>query len=404
MLLTQLYSDLKSRFGVGGKRARAPGSRRSRTAFAVERLERREVPAAAGFSGQVKAISAPRTVEVHKLEDSSAAKFFAEKQNVVLGSSLTVDVSAVGTYSQEAGFRPANILAGTRVNSFYLHADRVGQPAAFVFARGSITFNEPILGVQATQAGLNQSDLLGAAGTVYPKVGREVDGNDRQNPDTFSISSDRRTLTFAFQTSTNSDDVRIITASSPLGAADVGQAFLKAPGVTTGERTLAISAPPTVEPNRLENARYGMVFAEKAGVALAAKLSVDAAAPGEYNMKTAMKPATIAAGTRVNSYYLHVDRVGSPTAFDVITGSLTFDAPILGVIATEGKLVSSDVLGATGTAYPWSRRTLDRNAPANLDRFWISSDMKTLRYDMQTSIACDSLRIVTGVPTAGATS
>ena len=395
MQLAQVFSVLKLRFSGGGRGVRVRDARDPRKAFGVEHLERRDVPAATGFLGQVKLITAPRTVEVHKLEDNSAAKFFSEKQNAVLAASLTVDVSSVGTYSQEAGYKPANILAGTKVNSYYLHADRVGQPAAFVFARGSITFSEPILGVQATQAGLNQSDFLGATGTLYPKVGREVDGQDSRNRDTFSISSDRRTITFAFQTSNNSDDVRIITATSPLSDVNVKSVYLKATGVTTGDRTLAIIAPPTVEPNRLENARYGMLFAEKKGVSLAASLRVDATVPGEYNMKTVMKPATVAAGTKVNSYYLHVDRVASPAAFDVITGSLTFDTPILGVIAAEGNLIRSDFLGDSRTTYPTSRRILDRNTPSNLDRFWISADMKTLRYEMQTSTACDSLRIIT---------
>jgi len=402
MRFAQMFSDLKLRISGARKRARTPDLRDSRAAFGVEHLERRDVPAVTGFAGQVQLIAAPGTVEVHRLEHNSAAKFFAEKQNVVLGASLTVDVSSVGTYSQEAGFRPANILAGTKVNSYYLHADRVGQPAAFVFARGSITFNEPILGVQTTQAGLNQSDFLGATGTRYPKVGREIDGRDSRNPDTFSISSDRRTITFAFQTSNNSDDVRIITATSRLSDADVNRVFLRASGVTAGDRTLTIIAPPTVEPNRLENARYAMLFAEKAGVSLAANLSVDAAVSGVYNMKTIMNPATLAAGTKVNSYYLHVDRVASPTNFDVITGFLTFDAPILGVIAAEGNLIKSDFLGASSTLYPSARRTLDRNTPNNLDRFWISADMKTLRYEMQTSIACDSLRIITRASTSGA--
>jgi hypothetical protein len=395
MRLAQVFSVLKLRCSGGGKGFRGPDARDSRKAFGVEHLERRDVPAATGLLGQVQLITAPRTVEVHKLEDNSAAKFFSEKKNVVLAASLTVDVSSVGTYSQEAGYKPANILAGTKVNSYYLHADRVGQPAAFLFARGSITFSEPILGVQATQAGLNQSDFLGVTGTRYPKVGREIDGQDSRNRDTFSISSDRRTITFAFQTSNNSDDVRIITATSPLSDANVKSVYLKATGVTTGDRTLAIIAPPTVEPNRLENARYGMLFAEKKGVSLAASLRVDATVPGEYNMKTVMKPATVAAGTKVNSYYLHVDRVASPMAFDVITGSLTFDTPILGVIAAEGNLIRSDFLGDSRTTYPTSRRTLDRNVPRNLDRFWISADMKTLRYEMQTSTACDSLRIIT---------
>ena len=74
---------------------------------------------------------------------------------------------------------------------------------------------------------------------------------------------------------------------------------------------------------------------------------------------------TIAAGTTVNSYFLHADPVGTSTdSSDVmsITGTITFDAPILGLIwsgvscnncpVSNMYLDSSDYLGATGTSYP----------------------------------------------------
>ena len=250
-----------------------------------------------------------------------------------------------------------------------------------------------------TQAGLNQSDFLGAKNTTYPSVGRVADATDMINPDWFSISDDRKTITFDFQTSTHSDDIRIITATTSLSNVEVNKVFVKAAEANTHNRTLAINAPKTVEVNKLENANYAMFFAEKAGVTLASGLNVDASVPGEYDLKTGMSQATIMAGTRVNSYYLHVDRVGSPTTFDRVSGSVTFETPILGVIASAGKLNTSDALGADGTFYPKIGRKLDAGAPENLDRFWISADMKTLRYELQTSTASDDLRIITGVKT-----
>ena len=394
-----LVSEISSLFQVARKSKKQKNGFGSLEMLGVENLEAREVPAANGFTGQVAIINAPKTVEVNKLEDNNYAKLFAEQTNTTLSSQLTVDASKVGSYSHESSFRPANILEGTKVNSYYLHADRVGSPATFQHARGSITFNEPILGVVTTQGNLNLSDVLGSKNTVYSKAGRNIDGTDMINPDWFSISEDRKTITFDFQTSTASDDVRIITAATPLSNVEVEKVFLKAPEATTHHRTLAINAPKTVEVNKLENANYAMFFAEKTGVTLGTNLKVDASSAGVYDLKSSLTPATILAGTRVNSYYLHADRVGTPTVFDKVSGSVTFETPILGVIATKDNMNVSDSLGADGTVYSKSGRYLDIGAPNNLDKFWISADMKTLRYELQTSTACDDLRIITGVAT-----
>lgn len=402
-----LVSEVKSIFSVAGKSKKRRSTFGSMELLGVENLEAREVPSASGFSGQVAVISAPTTVAVGKLEDNKNAKFFSEQSNITLTNQVTVDASRVGTYSAlgvggstlESTFKPATILAGTKVNSYYLHADKVGALTTFNQYKGSISFSESILGVVTTRNNLNASDRLGSITTLYPKSGRELDATDTVNRDSFTISQDRKTLSFTLLTANYSDDIRIITSATPLSDLEINNVFLKAPEATTNNRTLAISAPATVEVNKLENADYAMFFAEKTDVTLKTNLKVDASVAGVYDLKSNLTPTTILAGTRVNSYYLHVDRVGSPTVFDKVSGSVTFDTPILGVIATKDNLNISDSLGASGTVYSKTGRTLDAGGPNNLDKFWISADMKTLRYELQTSTAADDLRIITGVQT-----
>lgn len=117
---------------------------------------------------------------------------------------------ASGTYTTVGGLTPGLISMGTRIDSYYLHADRVGTPAAFLGFSGSIEFDTDILGVAAQLSVLDGTRFLGAAGTNYVGIG----GLELSNQDRFTISADRRTLTFAFSISSGSDDLRIITAAT----------------------------------------------------------------------------------------------------------------------------------------------------------------------------------------------
>lgn len=389
--LSRFVAEIKSIFKVCGDSQRP---QKALQLVGLESLEPREVLTISGFAGQVAVINAPTTVEVNKLEDNKYAKIYGEQQNVTLNAPVTVDAFRVGKYSDPLSLRPATILAGTKVNSYYLHADRVGAPTTAIRFAGSVSFNEPVIGIVSTNAYMNESDSLGSKGTIYPKNGRVID-----SPDWFTISDDRKTVTFDFRASVASDDIRIITATTPMTNADVNNLFFKVPDATTYGTTLAVKPPATIEVNKFENASYAVVFAEKTGLTLANSLQVDATAPGEYNLKSALTPATIMAGTKINSYYLHTDRDGTPTTFKKVVGSVTFDYPILGVIGSKDNMISSDILGATGTVYPKVGRFLESLAPANMDKFWISEDRKTLRYELQTNTASDDLRIITGVPT-----
>ncbi len=356
----------------------------------IESLEAREVLASSFLSGQVAAIIAPMTVEVNKLEDRNNAKFFAEKSGVTLSSTLAVDASAPGNYFVSTDFTPATILAGTKINSYYLHADVIGTPTVAKHMIGSITFDLPILGIASTNANLNSSDVVGSNSTVYPKAGRATNPGS----DFFSISADRKTITFDLQTAPVSDDLRIITSAIPLSAARISATFLKISGATPNGQTLAINTPTTVAVNGFEDQYYAKFFAEKAGVTLSCPLNVDASGPGVYSVSTDYTPATILAGTKINSYYLHADTLGQPSEFQHMKGSITFDNPILGIVSTPSTLSSSDLLGSSSTFYPNTGRATDQGT-VKPDVFLISADRKTLTYDLQTAPASDDLRIIT---------
>ncbi|MCY2942828.1 MAG: fibronectin type III domain-containing protein [Planctomycetota bacterium] len=342
------------------------------------------------LKGEGLAINAPSTVAVNKLEDANYAKLFAEKTGVVI-TPFNVDASRPGNYAASTDFTPSTILQGTLINSYYLHADVTGTPTTAKHMKGSITFDLPILGIISTDANLNASDLFGSSSTVYPKSGRASDVKS----DFFSISADRKTLTYDLQTAPFSDDLRIITAAIPLSSTEINGTFLTIPGITLKGQALAINAPVTVAVNKFEDQSYAKFFAEKVGVTLSSALNVDASIAGTYSLTPSMTPATILAGTKVNSYYLHADTVGASTNFNHMKGTITFSTPILGVISTTANLNKSDYLGANGTFYPNAQRKAESPDAAHPDFFWISADRKTLTFDLQTSTASDDLRIIT---------
>ena len=257
--------------------------------------------------------------------------------------------------------------------------------------KGSITFDLPIIGIVSTNANLNASDSFGSNGTFYPKSGRATNVGS----DFFSISADRKTLTYDLQMGSASDDLRIITAAIPLSLTEINETLLTIPGITLKGQTLAINAPATVAVNKLEDQNYAKFFAEKTGVTLSSALNVDASISGAYSCNPSMTPATILAGTKVNTYYLHADTEGACTTYNHMKGTITFSTPILGVISTTANLNKSDYLGANGTFYPSAQRKAESPDAAHPDFFWISADRKTLTFDLQTSTASDDLRIIT---------
>ena len=102
---------------------------------------------------------------------------------------------------------------------------------------------------------------------------------------------------------------------------------------------------------------------------------------------------TIVPGTRVDVYFAYFDPAGTQGG----VGSVTFDAPVLGIVAYTQRLPFSDFLRVGGAPYP--------GVPAFASRGWedtewahLSADRRTLTFFGFASDPGDQFRIITAVP------
>jgi hypothetical protein len=130
-------------------------------------------------------------------------------------------------------------------------------------------------------------------------------------------------------------------------------------------------------------------------------------------MTAQLTGGTIAAGTAVQSFFLTAQVATFPASgYRSYTGSITFDAPILGVEVVTTSLNNTDsLLGAPGTVYPAPSDTnsgLELNTPGcqqgppaatqcGDDEFSISADGHTLGFFMSTGQSEDQMRVILGV-------
>ncbi len=167
-----------------------------------------------GSAGKViRLSSAPASVKLNALQNATNTYAFDEQQGATLTSAIAVDAIDPGTYgSFPSG--SATIPAGTLVSSHLIHSDI---PFRRFTARrtGSVTFANDIIGVVASTDKLAASDTLGATGTLYAGTTqwRGLESSENGFPaigDNFTISADRRTVSFDINTYVM-DEIRVIT-------------------------------------------------------------------------------------------------------------------------------------------------------------------------------------------------
>jgi uncharacterized repeat protein (TIGR01451 family) len=168
-----------------------------------------------GSTGKVVRLSvAPPSVKLNALQHRTNVYAFDERQGATLPSAVAVDAMDPGTYTS---FPPgsATIAAGTQVNSHLIHSDI--PPRSYTARRtGTVTFSNDIIGVVASTNKLAASDTLGAPGTLYAGTTnwRGLESSENGFPgmnDRFTISADRRTVSFDFNTYVM-DEIRVITS------------------------------------------------------------------------------------------------------------------------------------------------------------------------------------------------
>ena len=179
-------------------------------------------------SGDMTLIPSPTSVQQDQLESDSTVWSFVEQQSYTLTSDLSVD-EVVGTGTDGL------ITAGTQIDSYFIHADPVGNSGLIedaVTLNATITFDQKIIGLiwsgvacpscPSSLMYLDASDYLGNSGTAYPTdgLGRGFEVEDhyaaRGTQDFITISADGYSLTTISSAALPlySDQLRVITASA----------------------------------------------------------------------------------------------------------------------------------------------------------------------------------------------
>jgi hypothetical protein len=163
---------------------------------------------------------------------------------------------------------------------------------------------------------------------------------------------------------------------------------------TTGAIDLLPSAPPSVKIGALQSNTQIFTFNEQQFLTLPSAISVDITAAGSYPPNT-LTPGTLAAGTQVESDFLHTDPKNNSSMYD---GSVTFSTPILGVIVLSASLNATDsLLGAPGTLYQTGDSERGLELTSGQDSVMVSSDLKTLTVHFFTHGNLDEVRVLTAV-------
>jgi hypothetical protein len=169
--------------------------------------------ASVSTTGQMTLIASPPSVELHQLESDSTQFTFDERQCVLLGSNLRVNITVPGTYDQLVDLTPGLIPAGTRVSSHYVQADRVGADYPKIVLEGTLTTDAPVLGIIIKHTQFDGSDFLGAIGTVYPTgfTGRALSLNGKSDGDVVTLDASRESVTLRSVNLLHTDAMRVIT-------------------------------------------------------------------------------------------------------------------------------------------------------------------------------------------------
>jgi hypothetical protein len=163
-----------------------------------------------------------------------------------------------------------------------------------------------------------------------------------------------------------------------------------------------VSPGPGFVPGRYEDSGHIVVFPERRGVLLESSLRVDILKPGEYRRLREQPTHSLTAVNRVRSYLLQLNPIGRNRT--MVMGQITFDRPILGLIASTGKLAESDaVLGHPEGVYEQNRRGIEpaqKEPPGKPDRDTVilAADKRTLILNLGAGSALDQIRVIVDDP------
>jgi hypothetical protein len=164
------------------------------------------------------------------------------------------------------------------------------------------------------------------------------------------------------------------------------------------------SVPSSIIEGAWEDTNSVRIFRERDRFLLPSPVTVDIVNPGTYGRSAGFVPVSqnIPANTRVQSYLMHFDPVGTPANL-TRSGSVTFDLEVLGIIAGVRNGVnvsapdntlglSSPIVGLPGVTYDTAITDLFAGGG---DQIVLSADRKTLSFIWISGAGSDNLRIIT---------
>jgi hypothetical protein len=172
------------------------------------------------LSGAIQQIAPPISVQENAVENNAAAGIFAEQQGAILAAPLAVNISTSGVFDHATKLTPAAIPAGTKVNSYFVHADTNNTE----LLSGGIIFDEPVLGiiVGASESQASHS-IAGLSSITYPAANTSEAARAvlelKIDEERLQVNMATSTVTFLvvrdiFFTSNIYDNFRIITAAT----------------------------------------------------------------------------------------------------------------------------------------------------------------------------------------------
>src|SRR5258708_459648 len=174
----------------------------------------------------------------------------------------------------------------------------------------------------------------------------------------------------------------------------IGQTIASASIIGTTGNVLVTAPPDSVVKGQDVNAVDALAFDEQSSVTLGGALVVDIISPGVYTSKVGMPFGSIAGGTTVSSYYIHMDPgIGGHAVY---SGSITFSTPILGIIVLDAGFRTSDaIVGNIGTIYPETNKQGKRGLELGPITDKITWSGETITFHDSVSSATDDIRIIT---------
>lgn len=167
-----------------------------------------------------------------------------------------------------------------------------------------------------------------------------------------------------------------------------------------------VSPGPGFAPGRFEDNEHITVFLERRHARITQPVLVDLTDPGEFRRLRRKDGPVLPAGAEVRSYLIQLDPVGLLEKYDGdkprVMGQITFDRPIVGLIASGRKLLETDaVLGHPNGDYGNLPRGLEppkadtgEGESEGKDILILAADQRTLILNFAAGTAVDHLRVL----------